>query len=181
MKLPRLTRSGLLLAVLVPAVAFGAQTAANTYNTQGARDRQRGDFQAAIADFTKAIELKPDYAVAYSNRAGAKRALKDFDGAIADCTKAIELQPDYAVAYNNRGGAKLAKGDIDGAAADFAKAVDLDPRHNIGAVNLATTLKLKKRFPHGVNNPSDEAIFARQAEEIASGIQHMSDQAPEGR
>jgi len=59
----------------------------------------------AIADLTKAIELKPDFADAYNNRGIAKHAkgegwptgdsrrTKLLDGAIADLTKAIKLKP----------------------------------------------------------------------------------------
>ena len=60
---------------------------------------ENGDNYGAIADYTKAIELDPDYANAYYNRAILKRDLKDYYGAIADYTKAIELNPDYVDAY----------------------------------------------------------------------------------
>ena len=65
------------------------------------------DDYGAIADFTKAIELDPDDAVAYYNRGNSKRKLKDYYGAIADYTKAIELDPDVADAYYNRGWSKV--------------------------------------------------------------------------
>ena len=38
----------------------------------------------AIADYTKAIKLNPNYADAYYNRGVAKSNLQDYDGAIAD-------------------------------------------------------------------------------------------------
>ena len=94
----------------------------------------------AIADYTKAIELKPDYADAYYHRGLAKQAKCSFGGfvwtergeldeAIADYTKAIELKPDYADAYYNRGLAKQAEGDLDGARVDCTKAIEL--KHKI--------------------------------------------------
>ncbi|MBV8846400.1 MAG: tetratricopeptide repeat protein [Bryobacterales bacterium] len=58
----------------------------------------RGDPDGAIADFTRAIELRPDYAEAYYFRGLAKRAKGDKDGAVADFMKAIGLKPDYAEA-----------------------------------------------------------------------------------
>ena len=47
----------------------------------------------AIVDYTKAIELKPDYASAYSNRGEAyvKRAIMETPS--QTMTKAIELEP----------------------------------------------------------------------------------------
>ena len=100
---------------------------AEAYYNRGIAKRAKGDLDGAIADYTKAIELKPDYAVAYSNRGAAKQAKGDLDGAIADFTKAIELKPDYPHAYVNRGIAKRAKGDSDGAIADCTKAIELKP------------------------------------------------------
>ena len=60
-------------------------------------------YEKAIADYTKAIELRPDYASAYYNRGKVFLGLKNYEKAIADYTKAIELRPDDASAYDNRG------------------------------------------------------------------------------
>ncbi len=65
----------------------------------------------AIADFTKAIELDPKYADAYSRRGAAYSNKKDDDRAIADFTKVIELDPKFYFAYINRGGIYLIKKD----------------------------------------------------------------------
>ncbi|MEN2370608.1 tetratricopeptide repeat protein, partial [Leuconostoc lactis] len=81
----------------------------------------------AIADYSKAIELQPDYASAYYNRGTSFFALKDYEKAIADYSKAIELQPDYASAYNNRGNSFSALKDYEKAIADYSKAIELQP------------------------------------------------------
>jgi len=67
----------------------------------GLAKKKKGDFEGSIADHTKAIQLQPDDARAYSNRGLAKKAQGDLDGAIADYTKAIQLQPDYPDAYDS--------------------------------------------------------------------------------
>ena len=78
-----------------------SQTAEDYYNRGNAKGNSQ-DYKGAIADYTKAIELNPNFAAAYNNRGNAKSDLQDYLGAIADCTKAIELNPNYAYAYNNR-------------------------------------------------------------------------------
>ena len=87
----------------------------------------QGDYRGAIADYDRAIELKPDYAEACFSRGVAKFMQRDYRGSIADCDRAIELNPDYVVAYYNRGGAKSALGDHKGAIADYDGAIELKP------------------------------------------------------
>ena len=95
------------------------------YASRGTAKFSRGDLVGAQADYSQAIELKPDFAEAYGNRGSVELVKSDFDSAIADCTKAIELKPDYADAYCNRGAARERKGDLDGAIEDDTKALKL--------------------------------------------------------
>ena len=78
-----------------------------------------------FADYTKAIEINPNYVLSYYNRGVAKEALKDYYGAITDYTKFIEINPNYASAYYNRGIAKYYLGDKNGACQDARKTQDL--------------------------------------------------------
>ena len=72
---------------------------AEEYLRRGVEAGQRGQYSEAIEDFTKAIELKPDYAEAYYLRGLAYHRQGEYEHAIEDFTKAIELKPDYAEAY----------------------------------------------------------------------------------
>jgi tetratricopeptide (TPR) repeat protein len=88
----------------------------------------KGDYDKAIADYTKAIEINPQYASAYENRGLAWADKGDYDKAIADYTKAIEIDPKYAKAYYKRGLAWEKKGDLNKAKADYDKAKEINPR-----------------------------------------------------
>jgi tetratricopeptide (TPR) repeat protein len=55
-------------------------------------------YDQAIADYTKAIELKPDYAQAYTNRGLENEKLGQRDKAIADYHQALSLAPDTKLA-----------------------------------------------------------------------------------
>ncbi len=83
--------------------------------------------EQAIADYTEAIELDPDNAMAYNNRGLVYYNLGDLEQAIRDYTKAIELDSKFALAYSNRGFAYYHSGDLEQAISDFNKAIELDP------------------------------------------------------
>jgi hypothetical protein len=118
----------LLLTTLILAMATSAfSDTATDYFNSGAAKQAKFDFNGAIADYSKAIELKPDYFEAFNRRGQAKLSKGDVDGAIADYTKAIELKPDDARAYSLRGMAKSSRKDMDGAIADYTKAIELKP------------------------------------------------------
>ena len=105
------------------------------HNDCGAAYGQKGDYDRAIEEYTKAIELNPDLAIAYINRGDAYQCRRLFDRAVADFTKAIELKPDFDAAYANRGVAYQCEGDFDRAITNFTKAIELKPDFAIAYFN----------------------------------------------
>lgn len=87
---------------------------------------EKGDVDAAIADYTRALEFEPNDASLFYGRAAARQTKNDLEGALADYSKTIELAATHALAYANRGVVKalLKKSD---ATADFETAFRLDP------------------------------------------------------
>jgi tetratricopeptide (TPR) repeat protein len=108
----------------------------NPKNAQAYIDRARvesiqGDQRntdRALADYSQAIALKPDFADAYLARGWVKRQKHDYKGAKADFDKVFELSPKSADAYAQHGDLLgMAIGDFDGAIADYSQAIVLDP------------------------------------------------------
>ena len=64
---------------------------------------QIGELEAAVADFTAAIEQDPDNPDYYYGRAFAYFDLGEVEMALEDDTQVIELAPDFANGYLNRG------------------------------------------------------------------------------
>ena len=83
------------------------------------------DYYLAISDFTKAIELKPQFADAYRDRGLSHAELGDYYAAISDGKKAIKYNPNDLKAYFNLGIDKKAIGDSKGACAAWRKASSL--------------------------------------------------------
>jgi tetratricopeptide (TPR) repeat protein len=89
----------------------------------------KGDYDRAIAEYTEAIRLDPDFPAPYEHRAVAFFEKGEVDRAIADNTAAILLAPDRAVLYRNRGREYAHKGDYHQAIADFNAALRLEPEN----------------------------------------------------
>ena len=147
----RLTLARILAAlVAIGIVGCGqfsgeAQHDAHEHCNRGFAYGKKGDLGRAIADYTKAIDLKPDYAEAYYNRGTAYGKKGDRDRAIADYTKATDLKPGDALAYCNRGIAHYEKGDHDRAVADLTKAIELDPDGPTSSVTRSVLKRLKEK------------------------------------
>lgn len=84
------------------------------------------EFDKAISDFDRAIEIDINKPNAYYNRGLAYSDLKLHDKAIADYTKTIELDPEDSQAYYNRGNEYLDLEEIALAFKDYDKALELD-------------------------------------------------------
>ena len=115
-------------------------TSAESYFNRGVKKADLGDYEDAIANFDKVIEIKPELAEAYNKRGMSKDELKHSrstkgniifnKGAIADYTKAIEIDPNFAEAYYNRGLSKEDLKNHKGAIADYTKVIEIDPNHS---------------------------------------------------
>ena len=121
---------------------------AYSYFNRGQSKSELNNQVGAIADYTKAINLKPDFSMAYNNRGWCKFELNNFSSALLDLNKAIELDPDNWIAYDSRQETKFALGDLNGSLSDCNKALELNPEcsNSIffkGRINFKKGNKLK--------------------------------------
>ena len=118
---------------------------AETYFARGNAKADLGQYEAAISDYDKAIQLKPDATNAYINRGTAKTHLGRYIAAIGDYDKAIQLKPDHAEAYNNRGKTKADLGQYGAAISDYDKTIQLKPDHTNAYINRGAAKTLLNR------------------------------------
>lgn len=88
-----------------------------------------GNHTEAITAYSKAIELNPQFALAYNNRGAVYAKLGNYSQAIKDYDKAIKLSPQDAGNYHNRGNAYVELGNYNQAIKDYDKTIELNPRH----------------------------------------------------
>ena len=128
------------------------------YGDMGLVEYEKGNYEDAIDNYTKAIESHPADAFLYNNRGLAYFELKKYKRAISDYSKAIELRPDYAVAYCNRGLAYFETRSFDEAISDYTKAIELDPDYADAYYNRGLAYN---QFVHYYSKPFNEDIIGR--------------------
>ncbi|HXV15490.1 MAG TPA: protein kinase, partial [Gemmatimonadaceae bacterium] len=119
---------------------------------------RRRSLEYARQMFNKAIELDPDYALAYTGVADSSSLLytyfdaRDFNLRQADkaSKKALELEPDLAEAYVSRGIVSSLTHHFDEAEEAFAKALKLEPKLFEAAYWYGMGLMAEGRFEDAI-------------------------------
>lgn len=128
------------------ATAKTAPSDPKTHNNLGDYYARHRDYDSAVHEFTRAIELNPNYADAYHNRGLTYMQKGDSNKAISDYLKAIELNPGLWQSYRNLAGVYFGEGQFESALDYMQKAIEINPDEphlwtNLGAIYL----KLKQK------------------------------------
>jgi len=99
---------------------------ASAFAQRGRLEQQNGDLDGALADFNKAIEIKPDFTEAYAIRGYVKQCKGDLDGAFTDYNKVIEMNPKFALVYSMRGLVNYNLHKYTDALSDFRKSCEMN-------------------------------------------------------
>ncbi len=126
-----------------------AQTAVD-YVQRGNAYQAQENYDQAIADYTKAIDISPEFAKAYDNRGVAYAKIGQLSSAISDFTMAIANNPNDAQAYNNRGHAYAKLDNFFQAISDYTRAIKINPNYakayNNRGIAFYTTKKYDKAW-----------------------------------
>lgn len=107
------------------------------HNDRGNAHGRLGNYDAALHDFNRVIELAPDDPDAWYNRGLTLRRLGRTGEALNDYDRVLELDPGYTKAYINRGSLFGEIGQLKAAVADFTRAIDADPSNATSWFNRA--------------------------------------------
>jgi len=114
------------------------------YNRIAIAKRRNNQNQEAVENFQRAIELNPQYAVAYAGLGGAYVSLQQFDNAIDAYSNALQIDPTLqqaqtglATAYTAQGHELLERGRVSDAINNFENAIDSHPQHSQAYLLLA--------------------------------------------
>ena len=109
-------------------------------------------YAEALASFSKALALKPDYAEALNNRGTALEELKRHAEALASFEQALLVKPDYVEALNNRGNALKNSQRHEEALASFERALTLKPDYAEAHSNYGNVLKAQGRLNEALDS-----------------------------
>ncbi|MFN8288589.1 MAG: tetratricopeptide repeat protein [Chitinophagales bacterium] len=100
--------------------------------------------QDVLRDYDKAIELAPNYSLAYFNRGIIYSNIKMPEIALQDYNRAIELGFTLPDVYNNRGSAHFELDDFENAMKDYLEAIRLKSDFASPYYNIANIYKTRK-------------------------------------
>jgi len=120
-------------------------TSARGFNDLGVVLRETGRVKEAVAQFEKAVGLKPDFAAARANLGGALAKAGRLDEALVKLRKALESDPGYAPAHCHLGLVLSQRGDAEGAIREWQSALDLDPKYAEAHFSLGDVLDAQGR------------------------------------
>jgi tetratricopeptide (TPR) repeat protein len=135
-----LSRSGGKFRAAVPYKRPTGSKLALTHTKRGTAYLKKGQYDAAIGEYSKALEINPRSAVAYYNRSVAYTNKGKYDKAVTDCSSALQLNPNDANSYYSRGVSYWHLGSKDEAMKDLQSAAKL--KHK-GAQDFLTSLGVK--------------------------------------
>ncbi|MCG2686023.1 tetratricopeptide repeat protein, partial [Candidatus Parcubacteria bacterium] len=123
------------------ATAKTSPSSSQNHNNLGDYYGRQGDFEKAIEEFKRAIELNPNYAGAYHNLANTYRQLGKTDWAIENYQKAAELNPNLWQSHQNLAVSYFDRGQLDLAEENMKKAIEVNPENanlylNLGIIYL---------------------------------------------
>ena len=137
------------------------QTTAEETIKNGNKAFQAGQFEDAIAYYSKAVDINPHNIDVHYNLGVCKEKLKRYIEAVVDYSKAILLNPLDAIAYNNRGSCYHAIRKYIEANSDYSEAIRLNPLEAVSYINRGNTRKILHEYTEAIIDFS-EAIRLRK-------------------
>jgi len=134
------------------------QKDAELYLLRGNTWYKKKDYDKAIIDYNKAIEINPENEEVYLLRGNTRYKKKDYDKAIIDYNKAIENNPENEEVYILRGNSWYFKEDnnkamtYNNAIEDYEKAITINPDYTLAFYNKAQANVARKKYKDAIRD-----------------------------
>jgi len=115
----------ILVHLLLASIALAISPEAECLCELGEQEVKNENWTLAISYFSNAIDMEPDFALAYYHRAVTRNNLGQNIAAIADLDMVIELVPEWAGGYYWRGRLHFALSNYEEAIPDLTRVIEL--------------------------------------------------------
>ena len=110
-----------------------------------------GEYELAIKDYNKCLEINPLNATVLSNRGNVYGLLKDYKSSIKDYTLALKIENNNLEARINRGITYTLNQEYNNAITDFEFAKSLDSKNELIDANLAFAFLNNKEYQKSID------------------------------
>lgn len=132
------------------AVIAARPSEAATYLKRAELSRSMGDYELALLDYAKSLQLDRTLAVAHVGRAKTFYDQGRFNDAVTESTAALELDGANAEAYFVRGDSLDELGDRTRAIGDLVKATELNPSHLVAHRYLGLLYRNEREYDKAI-------------------------------
>jgi len=120
------------------------------YKARAALSSDRKEFDRALGDWNKVVELDPEDPSTYFGRGNIRLTRREWAQAVGDFTQTIKIDPEHADAHRARAFAGIAQHSFDQAVADCNEAIRLDPEDSGALVIRARGWLGKQEFDKAI-------------------------------
>ncbi len=139
---------------------------ANAYIYGGDEQHRRGDFRRAIANYGRALQLRPRHAETHYRRGTAFYMSRDYRRALADYEAALRPNPNYLGYLIGRANARYMLHDYAGAFADYTQAIAINPYESAARVGRGNVYMVRHDAVRALAD-YDEALRRRSDDPFA--------------
>jgi tetratricopeptide (TPR) repeat protein len=160
-------QSGYQRAIETLSAAISVQpTDPRNYMSRGDAFLATNDYAHALADYSQALQLKPD-AAAYVGRGETYLRMNKYREALFDIGQALQLEPNNAHALTQRGRVYVSLGEYGQAISDYDKALRIDPSNAETYLNRGRAAFYQRSYDRAI---ADYDEFLRLDPENAIGL-----------
>jgi tetratricopeptide (TPR) repeat protein len=149
------------------------------YFNRGKAFAAKGEYDHAIDDYTKALDIEPRYLKAYLYRGIAHEKKGNTEEALEDLSTSIEIYPQNAEAYLERGLAFEKASNYDRAISDFTSVIKLKPKNHMAYRFRGRTWFYKGNYTPAIDDYRKalelDTDFVEAFKEIADMLANCSD------
>ncbi|MES2828454.1 MAG: tetratricopeptide repeat protein [Bacteroidota bacterium] len=174
----------------LPILSFAQSEEAKKALDEGKALSNKGEYDKAIASFTEAIRLYPDYASAYNYRGYYYYINKEYVKSIADLNQAIKLDPKYGNAHYNLGVSYYYNEDYTNSIGSFTEAIKISPtdsltynwrgfvytkmeEYDIATADLKKAISLSTKFLAAYNNLANISVLKNDIDDAIKQYQDL--------